>query len=31
MQEGVKVGPNLQKALSALRTELNITGHDLGF
>jgi len=31
MQEGVKVGPNLQKALSALRSELNITGHDLGF
>ena len=30
-QEGVKVGPNLQKALSMLRTVLNITGHDLGF
>ncbi len=30
-QEGVKVGPNLQKALKALRAELNITGHDLGF
>ena len=30
-QEGVKVGPNLQKALRMLRTELNITGHDLGF
>jgi L-2-hydroxycarboxylate dehydrogenase (NAD+) len=31
MQEGVKVGPNLQRALRLLRTELNITGHDLGF
>ena len=30
-QEGVKVGPNLQKALIMLRTELNITRHDLGF
>jgi LDH2 family malate/lactate/ureidoglycolate dehydrogenase len=30
-QEGVKVGPNLQKALAMLRTELNIAGHDLGF
>jgi LDH2 family malate/lactate/ureidoglycolate dehydrogenase len=29
-QEGVKVGPNLQKALNMLRTELDITGHDLG-
>jgi LDH2 family malate/lactate/ureidoglycolate dehydrogenase len=31
MQEGVKVGPNLQRALRTLRSELNITGHDLGF
>jgi LDH2 family malate/lactate/ureidoglycolate dehydrogenase len=31
MKLGVKVGPNLQKALSMLRTELDITGHDLGF
>ena len=31
MKEGVKIGPNLQKALRALRTELDITGHDLGF
>ena len=31
LQEGVKVGPNLQKALSMLRMELSITGHDLGF
>jgi len=31
MAEGVKVGPNLQKALRALRDELNIAGHDLGF
>ena len=30
-QEGVKVGPNLQKALTMLRMELSITGHDLGF
>jgi L-2-hydroxycarboxylate dehydrogenase (NAD+) len=30
-QEGVKVGPNLQKSLTMLRTELNITGHDIGF
>jgi LDH2 family malate/lactate/ureidoglycolate dehydrogenase len=30
-QEGVKVGPNLQKALGALRTELGLTGCDLGF
>ena len=30
-QEGIKVGPNLQKALSMLRSELHITGHDLGF
>jgi LDH2 family malate/lactate/ureidoglycolate dehydrogenase len=31
MKQGVKVGPNLKKALIMLRTELNITGHDLGF
>jgi L-2-hydroxycarboxylate dehydrogenase (NAD+) len=31
MQQGVKVGPNLQRALRLLRRELNITGHDLGF
>jgi len=31
MQEGAKVGPNLQRALRSLRAELNITGHDLGF
>jgi L-2-hydroxycarboxylate dehydrogenase (NAD+) len=30
-KEGVKVGPNLQKALKAIRAELNLTGHDLGF
>lgn len=30
-QEGVKVGPNLQKALSYLREELNISGYELGF
>jgi L-2-hydroxycarboxylate dehydrogenase (NAD+) len=31
MQEGVEIPPGLQKALNALRTELNISGHDLGF
>jgi len=31
MRDGVKIGPNLQRALRTLRTELNITGHDLGF
>lgn len=31
MQEGIKVGPNLKKALVALREELGVTGHDLGF
>jgi LDH2 family malate/lactate/ureidoglycolate dehydrogenase len=30
-QEGVKIGPNLQRTLRTLRAELNITGHDLGF
>jgi hypothetical protein len=30
-QEGVEIPPGLQKALNALRSELNITGHDLGF
>lgn len=31
LREGVEIPPGLQKALGALRTELNITGHDLGF
>jgi L-2-hydroxycarboxylate dehydrogenase (NAD+) len=31
MQEGVKVGPNLQKALKALCAELNLTTQNLGF
>ncbi len=31
MQEGVKIGPNLQRALKGLRAELNITGDNLGF
>lgn len=31
MQEGVRIGPNIQRALSALRSELHMTGHDLGF
>jgi L-2-hydroxycarboxylate dehydrogenase (NAD+) len=30
-QEGVRIPPSVQKILTALRTELNITGHDLGF
>jgi len=31
MREGIEVPPGLQKNLNALRTELNLTGHDLGF
>jgi L-2-hydroxycarboxylate dehydrogenase (NAD+) len=31
MEEGVKVGPNLQKALKTIRAEMNLNGHDLGF
>lgn len=31
MAEGVEITPGVQKALNALRQELNITGHDLGF
>ncbi len=31
MREGVEVPPGLQKNLNALRTELNMTGHSLGF
>jgi len=30
-EEGIEVPPGLQKNLNALRAELNITGHDLGF
>jgi len=30
-QEGVRIPPSVQRALNALRTELNLTGHDLGF
>ena len=30
-QGGVKIGPNLQRALKTIRAELNLTGHDLGF
>jgi LDH2 family malate/lactate/ureidoglycolate dehydrogenase len=30
-REGVEIPPGVQKALNALREELNITGHDLGF
>jgi L-2-hydroxycarboxylate dehydrogenase (NAD+) len=31
MAEGVEITPGVQKALNALRQELNITGHDLDF
>jgi LDH2 family malate/lactate/ureidoglycolate dehydrogenase len=31
MQEGIRIPPSVQKVLNVLRTELNITGHDLGF
>jgi L-2-hydroxycarboxylate dehydrogenase (NAD+) len=31
MAEGVEIPPGLQKNLSMLRAELNITGHNLGF
>jgi L-2-hydroxycarboxylate dehydrogenase (NAD+) len=31
MAEGVEIPPGLQNHLSALRAELNLTGHDLGF
>jgi L-2-hydroxycarboxylate dehydrogenase (NAD+) len=31
MQEGVRIPPSVQKALHALRIELNVTGHNLGF
>jgi L-2-hydroxycarboxylate dehydrogenase (NAD+) len=31
MREGVEIPPGLQKNLNALRAELKITGHDLGF
>ena len=31
MAEGVEITPGVQKGLNALRQELNITGHDLGF
>lgn len=30
-EEGIEVPPGLQKNLNALRAELNLTGHDLGF
>ena len=30
-QEGVRIPPSVQRILNMLRTELNITGHDLGF
>jgi LDH2 family malate/lactate/ureidoglycolate dehydrogenase len=29
--EGVEITPGVQKALDALRQELNIRGHELGF
>jgi LDH2 family malate/lactate/ureidoglycolate dehydrogenase len=31
MAEGVEITPAVQKALNALRHELSIIGHDLGF
>ncbi len=31
MREGVEIPPGLQKNLTALRQELKLTGHDLGF
>ncbi len=31
MAEGVEITPGVQKALNALRQELNLTGHDLAF
>jgi LDH2 family malate/lactate/ureidoglycolate dehydrogenase len=31
MAEGVEITPAVQKGLQALRKELNVTGHDLGF
>ncbi len=31
MQEGVRIPPSVQKSLRALISELQITGHDLGF
>jgi L-2-hydroxycarboxylate dehydrogenase (NAD+) len=31
MREGVEIPPGLQKSLNALRQELKVTGHDLGF
>jgi L-2-hydroxycarboxylate dehydrogenase (NAD+) len=31
MKEGVRVPPSIQRALNSLRTELNVSGHDLGF
>jgi L-2-hydroxycarboxylate dehydrogenase (NAD+) len=30
-QEGIRIPPSVQSALSSLRDELKITGHDLGF
>jgi L-2-hydroxycarboxylate dehydrogenase (NAD+) len=30
-QEGVRIPPSVQKTLNALRSELDLTGHDLGF
>jgi LDH2 family malate/lactate/ureidoglycolate dehydrogenase len=30
-REGVRIPPSVQKVLNALCTELNITGHNLGF
>ena len=29
--EGVEITPGVQKALQALRQELKLTGHELGF
>ena len=31
LAEGVEITPGVQKGLQALREELNVTGHDLGF
>jgi L-2-hydroxycarboxylate dehydrogenase (NAD+) len=30
-RQGIRIPPSIQRALNALRTELNVTGHDLGF
>jgi LDH2 family malate/lactate/ureidoglycolate dehydrogenase len=31
LQEGIRIPPSIQRALNALRAELNVTGHNLGF